>query len=118
MALSKDYCNWIHSQLSFHIGSFLDFLLIIIISYHDPLRKEKKKIFLTLVNYDFFNILLFLLQVFMNPGSPMPPIASSWLKYHSSVAEGWATPYDRNIIAFKDLVPNVASKDTIDLDDQ
>lgn len=54
----------------------------------------------------------------MNPGSPMPPIASSWLKYHSSVAEGWATPYDRNIIAFKDLVPNVASKDTIDLDDQ
>ncbi|KAL9409227.1 hypothetical protein AB3S75_047588 [Citrus x aurantiifolia] len=58
------------------------------------------------------------IQVFMNPGSPMPPIASSWLKYHSSVAEGWATPYDRNIIAFKDLVPNVASKDTIDLDDQ
>ncbi|GAY53701.1 hypothetical protein CUMW_151100 [Citrus unshiu] len=46
-------------------------------------------------------------QVFMNPGSPMPPIA-----------KGWATPYDRNIIAFKDLVPNVASKDTIDLDDQ
>ncbi|XP_052289406.1 uncharacterized protein LOC127899726 [Citrus sinensis] len=58
------------------------------------------------------------IQVFMNPGSPMPPIASSWLKYHSFIAEGWATPYDRNIIAFKDLVPNVASKDTIDLDDQ
>ena len=54
----------------------------------------------------------------MNPGSPMPPIASSWLKYHSFIAEGWATPYDRNIIAFKDLVPNVATKDTIDLDDQ
>lgn len=54
----------------------------------------------------------------MNLGSPMPPIASSWLKYHSFIAEGWATPYDRNIIAFKDLVPNVASKDTIDLDDQ
>lgn len=52
----------------------------------------------------------------MNPGSLMPVITTGWLKYHASTAEGWATLYDKNIIAFKDLSLNVASKETIGLD--
>ena len=51
----------------------------------------------------------------MRPNSPMPPIASGWLKYRHPCAEGWATSYTTNLVAFEELFSNVASQDTIDL---
>ncbi|KAK3221284.1 hypothetical protein Dsin_008309, partial [Dipteronia sinensis] len=53
--------------------------------------------------------------VFMVPGSSMPPIAANWLEYHHSCARGWETPYTNNIDAFKDLVFDVMTRETIDL---
>ena len=49
----------------------------------------------------------------MVPGSPMPPIAANWLEYHHPCARGWETPYTNNIDAFKDLVFDVMTKETI-----
>ena len=47
--------------------------------------------------------------------SPIPPIVNGWIKYHEPCAEGWATPYETNISAFKDLVFEVTTQETIDL---
>ena len=54
----------------------------------------------------------------MQPGSPIPPIATKWFKYHHQCAEGWATMYTTDIMAFRELVPNVATRDMIDLSSQ
>ncbi|KAK3185165.1 hypothetical protein Dsin_032451 [Dipteronia sinensis] len=43
-------------------------------------------------------------EVFMYPGSPMPPIASNWFKHCNPSAQGWETPYKTHIRAFKDLM--------------
>ncbi|GAY46426.1 hypothetical protein CUMW_096970, partial [Citrus unshiu] len=33
------------------------------------------------------------IYVFMQPGSPIPPIATKWFKYHHQCAVGWTTLY-------------------------
>lgn len=43
-------------------------------------------------------------EVFMYPGSPMPPIASNWFKHCNPCAQGWETPYKIHIKAFRDLM--------------
>lgn len=58
------------------------------------------------------------MQVFMQPGSPMPPIATKWFKYHHQCVVGWTTLYTTDIMAFRELVPNVATQDMIDLSSQ
>ncbi|KAK3206077.1 hypothetical protein Dsin_020123 [Dipteronia sinensis] len=57
-------------------------------------------------------------EVFMCPGSPMPPIASNCLKYCYPCAEGWATSYTTNISVFRNLVSDGAKHRTITLDSQ
>ncbi|KAH9750386.1 protein FAR1-RELATED SEQUENCE [Citrus sinensis] len=78
-----------------------------------PLSRSSHKIIaIGFVNRNHF------IEVFMLPASPIPPIANSWIKYHEPCAEGWATPYKTNIIAFKDLVFEVTTQETIDLASQ
>ncbi|KAK3223224.1 hypothetical protein Dsin_010249 [Dipteronia sinensis] len=55
------------------------------------------------------------IEVFMVPGSPMPHITANWLEYHHSCARGWETSYTNNIDAFKDLVFDGMTRETIDL---
>ena len=49
------------------------------------------------------------MQVFMQPGSPIPPIATKWFKYHHQCAVDWTTLYTTDIMAFRELVSNVAT---------
>ncbi|XP_024039451.1 uncharacterized protein LOC112098079 [Citrus clementina] len=78
-----------------------------------PLSRSSHKIIaIGFVNRNHF------IEVFMLPASPIPPIANSWIKYHEPCAEGWATPYKTNILAFKDLVFEVTTQETIDLASQ
>ncbi|KAK3226761.1 hypothetical protein Dsin_006623 [Dipteronia sinensis] len=84
---------------------------------------KPKNILHTLQNRDIHNVSTmktiynarYKYKVFMVPGSSMPPIAVNWLEYHHSCARGWETPYTNNIDAFKDLVFDVMTRETIDL---
>ena len=54
----------------------------------------------------------------MLPALPIPSIANGWIKYHEPCTEGWATLYETNISAFKDLVFEITTQKTIDLASQ
>ncbi|XP_060960635.1 uncharacterized protein LOC133031210 [Cannabis sativa] len=57
------------------------------------------------------------IEVFMQNNSPIPPVATNWVRYHYSCAEGWQTPYEVRMRVFRDLVgKEVATQETINLD--
>ncbi|XP_060969793.1 protein FAR1-RELATED SEQUENCE 6-like [Cannabis sativa] len=57
------------------------------------------------------------IEVFMQHNSPIPPVATNWVRYLYSCAEGWQTPYEVRMRVFRDLVgKEVATQETINLD--
>ena len=57
------------------------------------------------------------MQLFLEPGHPIPPIANKWRQFHHSCADGWEFNYRERIKRFKELVtPDVSTRETIDLD--
>ncbi|XP_028068166.1 uncharacterized protein LOC114270779 [Camellia sinensis] len=57
-------------------------------------------------------------QVLLQPGHPVPPIATNWRKYHHPCAVDWDDTYVRYIQHFKDIVhDNVATQETFDVVD-
>ncbi|XP_060969857.1 uncharacterized protein LOC133037065 [Cannabis sativa] len=57
------------------------------------------------------------IEVFMQNDSPTPPAATNWVRYHYSCAEGWQTPYEGLVRAFRDLVgKEIATQETTNLD--
>ncbi|XP_028096942.1 uncharacterized protein LOC114296808 [Camellia sinensis] len=56
-------------------------------------------------------------QVYLQPGHPVPPIASNWIRFHHPCANGWKKAYTTRIHQFRMLVnPNVVTTETIDID--
>ncbi|XXG45521.1 hypothetical protein AAC387_Pa02g0585 [Persea americana] len=56
-------------------------------------------------------------QVFFAGGSPMPPIAPNWHRYHQPCATRWELPYATNIEQFTYIIEDfVATHETIHLD--
>ncbi|KAH7840283.1 hypothetical protein Vadar_015127 [Vaccinium darrowii] len=65
-----------------------------------------------LVNNDHF------VQLYMSPGSPMPPIASNWLNNRQPHAEGWSAPFCSQIKDFRRIIgSDLATRETFDLID-
>ena len=56
-------------------------------------------------------------QLFLEPGHLIPPIANKWRQFHHSCADGWEFNYRERIKRFKELVTlDVSTYETIDLD--
>ncbi|XP_057511338.1 protein NLP6-like [Actinidia eriantha] len=56
-------------------------------------------------------------EVYLLPGHPVPPVASSWMRYRYQCAQGWDTAYNRRIQHFRELVDyNVPTTNAISLD--
>ncbi|XP_028102684.1 uncharacterized protein LOC114301927 [Camellia sinensis] len=55
---------------------------------------------------------------FVQPGHPVPPIATNWRKYRHPCAVDWNDAYVRRIQHFKDIIhDNVATRETFDVVD-
>jgi len=57
-------------------------------------------------------------QVLLQPGHPVPRIATNWRKYRHPCAVDWDDAYVRRIQHFKDIIhDNVATRETFDVVD-
>ncbi|KAL7208658.1 hypothetical protein ACSBR1_030404 [Camellia fascicularis] len=54
----------------------------------------------------------------LEPGHPIPPIATNWRRYHDPCAVGWEVAYSSKVQHFKSLISlDVAIIETVDLDE-
>ncbi|XP_028118504.1 uncharacterized protein LOC114316046 [Camellia sinensis] len=54
----------------------------------------------------------------LEPGHPIPPIATNWQRYHDPCAIGWKVAYSSRVQHFKSLISlDVATIETVDLDE-
>ncbi|XP_028111572.1 uncharacterized protein LOC114309895 [Camellia sinensis] len=75
-------------------------------------RLDRREIAIGFVNRNHF------VQVLLQPGHPVPPIATNWRKYRHPCAVDWDDAYVRRIQHFKDIIhDNVATRETFDVVD-
>ncbi|XP_028064223.1 uncharacterized protein LOC114267386 [Camellia sinensis] len=56
-------------------------------------------------------------QVRLQPGHPVPPIANNWIHFHHPCVSGWKKAYTIRIHQFRTLIsPDVITAETIDID--
>ncbi|XP_028051977.1 PKS-NRPS hybrid synthetase CHGG_01239-like [Camellia sinensis] len=73
---------------------------------------DRREIAIGFVNGNHF------VQVLLQPGHPVPPIATNWRKYRHPCAVDWDDAYVRRIQHFKDIIhDNVATRETFDVVD-
>ncbi|XP_028105854.1 uncharacterized protein LOC114304908 [Camellia sinensis] len=73
---------------------------------------DRREIAIGFVNGNHF------IQVLLQPGHPVPPIATSWRKYRHPCAVNWDDAYVRRIQHFKGIIhDNVATRETFDVVD-
>ncbi|GMP83360.1 hypothetical protein CsSME_00037303 [Camellia sinensis var. sinensis] len=70
-----------------------------------------KEICIGFVNNNHF------VQLILEPGHPIPPIATNWWRYHDPCAASWEVAYSSRVQHFKSLISlDVATIETVDLD--
>ncbi|XP_028060852.1 uncharacterized protein LOC114264436 [Camellia sinensis] len=73
---------------------------------------DRREIAIGFVNRNHF------VQVLLQPGHPVSPIATNWRKYRHPCAVDWDDAYVRRIQHFKDIIhDNVATRETFDVVD-
>ncbi|XP_028054675.1 uncharacterized protein LOC114258867 [Camellia sinensis] len=73
---------------------------------------DRREIAIGFVNGNHF------VQVLLQPGHPVPPIATNWRKYRHPCAVDWDDAYVHRIQHFKDIIhDNVATRETFDVVD-
>ncbi|XP_028112685.1 uncharacterized protein LOC114310790 [Camellia sinensis] len=73
---------------------------------------SRKEICIGFVNNNHF------VQLILEHGHPIPPIATNWWRYHDPCAVGWEVVYSFRVQHFKSLINlDVATIETVDLDE-
>ncbi|GMP21993.1 hypothetical protein CsSME_00000180 [Camellia sinensis var. sinensis] len=73
---------------------------------------EQRDICIGFVNGNHF------VQVYLQPGHPVPLIANYWIRFHHPCASGWEKPYTIRIHQFRTLIsPDIVTTETIDIDE-
>ncbi|KAL7221829.1 hypothetical protein ACSBR1_023717 [Camellia fascicularis] len=73
---------------------------------------SRKEICIGFVNNNHF------VQLILEPGHPIPPIATNWRRYHDPCAIAWEVAYSSRVQHFKSLISlDVATIETVDLDE-
>ena len=104
--LITSHYNFVLYHLS--IEQCLTFLPLRSVPVPMPSRNERT---IGFVNRNHF------VQLFLEPGHPIPPIANKWRQFHHSCADGRELLYKNQIKQFKELVTLDVSKcEIIDLD--
>ncbi|XP_028077088.1 uncharacterized protein LOC114279098 [Camellia sinensis] len=121
--LSPGYSHWMTMPDMGHLVASCYNLVLYHLSLQQcltflPLRTvpvpqlDRREIAIAFVNENHF------VQVLLQPGHPVPPIATNWRKYRHPCAVDWDDAYVRRIQHFKDIIhDNVTTRETFDVVD-